>query len=238
MSISYFDEIFFSNFIQHEWDEVLDICHRHITTIIDTIIIWMFFWVVLPTFFYYNNSFELRNLIPFIFFEIYLFVTYIYLIYKIFDWYNDVWIITDKWIIDLDWQLMKTNIVYIDYNDVKWIEIHQNSAWDWMLNKWEITIHLEWEWAAFGLTEAKNPWEIVWFIQGILEEREKKKKDKDVSFNDKFFNTIKWVIKDYLEREWSEEIIIDEERENLEKDLNRTLKKKWTIDLRPPKEEW
>lgn len=43
MSLSYFDEIFFSHFIKQEGDEVLDICHKHIVTIIDTVMVWMFF---------------------------------------------------------------------------------------------------------------------------------------------------------------------------------------------------
>ncbi len=240
MSISYYDEIFFSNFIKQQDDEVVDICHRHIVTILDTIVLWIFFWAIIPAFFYYNNSFHLRDMVPFLFFEGYLFLTYLILIYKIFDWYNDVWIITDKWVIDLDWQFMKTNVTYIEYSDVKWIWVIQHTFWDWILNKWEIQIHTMWEWSTFGLTDAKNPWNIVWFIQWILDEAEKKKKDKDVTFNDKFFNTIKWVIKDYLEREWMQQepdYVPDAEVIKNEQALNRALGKKWTIDLRAPKED-
>lgn len=169
------------------------------------------------------------------FFEVYLFLTYIFLIYKIFDWYNDVWIITNKWIIDLDWQILKTNVVYIDYNDVKWIELRQDSAWDWMLGKWDIAIHLEWEWTTFVLEEAKNPSEVIGYIQWVLENKEKKKKEKDITFNDKFFNTIKGVIKDYLDREWlqPEDDNEDEDADSPEKiAAEKALQKKWTIDLR------
>ncbi|EKE29094.1 MAG: hypothetical protein ACD_2C00233G0012 [uncultured bacterium (gcode 4)] len=236
MSISYFDEIFFERFIKQREDEILDICHRHIITITDTIVVWLFFWVILPAFFYYNNSFASQDAIPFIFFEWYLFAVYCVLIYKIFDWYNDVWIITDKWIIDLDWQYLKTNITYIDYSDVKWIWVVQNSAWDWLLNKWEIEIHTMWDWWwSFWLSDAKSPGDIVWYIQWILEDREKKKKEKDVTFNDKFFNTIKWVIKDYLEREGLQQIdgSDDDDVESPEEiAAAKALKKKWTIDLR------
>ena len=193
----------------------------------------MFFWVILPVFFYYNDTFKLRTLIDFVYFESYLIITYVFLTYKIFDWYNDVWIITTKGIVDLDWQFLKTNIVYIDYNDVKWIEVRQHSMWDWVLNKWEILIHLEWEGTSFWLNEAKNPWEVVWYIQWILEEREKKKKDKDLSLTDKLFSTLRWVIKEHLEKEWlPTEDDEDDEEVRERKDVEKVLHKKWTVDLR------
>jgi hypothetical protein len=233
MSINYFDEIFFSNYIKKEWEAVLDVCHKHLTTILDTIIMGIFFGVILPTFFYYNDTFGLKTMIPFMFYEVYLFVSYIFLIYKIFDWYNDVWIITDKWIIDLDWELLKTNIVYIEYNDVKWIELHQASMWDWMMNKWTITLHLLWEWPPFKLDEARNPREVINYIQEVLEEKEKAKKNKDQSLTDRLFSTLRWVIKDHLEKEW---VDLDEDGEESdtdeEKALNKALHQRWTVDLR------
>lgn len=236
MSINYFDEIFFSKYIQEE-DEVLDICHKHLVTIIDTIVVWMFFWVILISFFYYNNTFWARTLIPFIYFEAYLVIIYLIITHKIFDWYNDVWIITERWIIDLDWQFFKTNIVFIDYKDVKWIELRQDSMWDWLLHKWDIALHLEWEWAVFILEEAKNPMSIIEYIQEIIDEREKKKKDKDVTLTDRLFSTLRWMVKEYLETEWSKQMQIDESvgDDSLDKDnalVEKTLKKKWTIDLR------
>lgn len=231
MSINYFDEIFFSKYIKDE-DEVLDVCHKHSITIINTIVIYIFFWAILPSFFYYNNSLSLQDNIPFIYYEIYLFLIYIVILYRIFDWYNDVWIITNKWIIDLDWQFLKTNIVYIDYNDVKWIEIHQDSMWDWILNKWDVEIHLDSEWWDFGLSDAKSPWEIVSYIQWILEDKEKAKKEKEKTLTDKLFSTLRWVVGEYLEKEWLKEFEEEVEITPEEKDLNKALKKKWTIDLR------
>ncbi|MDD2566294.1 MAG: PH domain-containing protein [Candidatus Gracilibacteria bacterium] len=237
MSINYFDEIFFSHFIKQEDDEVLDICHRHVITILDTIIVGLFFGVILPAFLYYNNSFASQGIIPFIFFETYLFVVYIILIYKIFDWYNDVWIITDKGIIDLDWKFFNKNIIYIDYNDVKGIGVTQNSAWDGILNKGEIEIHTQGEGANFGLNDAANPGAIVGYIQGILEDREKEKKDKDKTFNEKLLSTLRSVVKEHLDKNGFDEEgeKLDEEGKNaLEeaKVLNKVLKKKGTIDLR------
>lgn len=231
MSINYFDEIFFSSYIKED-NEVLDVCHKHVVTILDTIIMSLFFAVILPTFFIYNNTFGLKDLIPFMYFEIYLFIVYIVLIYKIFDWYNDVWIITDRWIIDLDWQLLKNNIVYIDYNDVRWIELNQKSNWDWILGKWDITIHLEWEWNTFVLEDAKAPWEVVNYIQWILEDKENRNKEKSKSLDDRLFSTLRSVIKEHLEKWWfdNEEDDNNEDAEN--EKIEKVLQKKWTIDLR------
>lgn len=232
MSINYFDEIFFSNYIKQE-DEVLDVCHKHVVTILDTIIMTMFFFIILPTFFIYNNTFGLKDLIPFLYFEIYLFAVYIILIYKIFDWYNDVWIITERWVIDLDWQLLKNNIVYIDYNDVRWIELKQKSNWDGILWKWDIIIHLEWEWNKFVLEDAKSPWEVVKYIQWILEDREHYDKEKDKTINERLLSTLRSVIKEHLERWWKTNYDdnIDEE-DDLEENIEKALHRKWTIDLR------
>lgn len=231
MSINYFDEIFFANYIKEE-DEVLDVCHKHIVTILDTILMWLFFFVILTTFFYYNNVIHLQDLIPFKYYEIYLFAVYIILIYKIFDWYNDVWIITDKWIIDLDRQLMKSNIVYIDYNDVRWIELDQKSNWDWILGKWDIKIHLEWEWNTFVLEGAKAPWEIVKYIHSILEDKDKSKKDKDKSLDERLLSTLRSVIKEHLEKWWGKDDEEIDEDEETEAKIEKALHKKWTIDLR------
>jgi len=235
MSINYFDEIFFSTYIKDEW-EVLDVCHKHVITILDTIILWIFFWAILPTFFFYNNTFSLKDIIPFIYYETYLFVVYITLIYKIFDWYNDVWIISNKWIIDLDRNFLNNKIVYIDYSDVKWIELHQETMLDWFLGKWVIRIHSIW-WGEFILEDAKSPWDIVQFIQWILEESEKAKKEKDKTLNEKLLSTLKWVIKEHLDRNWYKDEIINEDEEwdipsEEIKELNNALKRKWTVDLR------
>lgn len=231
MSINYFDEIFFAKYINDE-EEPLDICHKHIVGIIDTIVLWMFFWVLIPAFFYYNNTFHLKELVDFLYFEAFLIFMYIFLMYKIFDWYNDVWIITEKWIIDLDWQLFKTNIVYIDYEDIKWIELRQNSIWDWILHKWSIIIHLEWEGSNFILEEAKSPKEIVGYIQWVIEDKEKSKHDKSAEEEQTSFDMLIWalknVVKEHLKEQNEEYITGDENEKNIEK----ILKKKGTVDLR------
>ncbi|EKE26481.1 MAG: hypothetical protein ACD_4C00269G0001 [uncultured bacterium (gcode 4)] len=227
MSINYFDEIFFQKYINSE-DEALDICHKHVTGIIDTIILWLFFWVLIPSFFYHYNSFHIQEIVEFIYFEAYLFVIYIFLLYQIFDWYNDVWIITEKWIIDLDWQFFKTNIVYIGYEDIKWIELKQSTMWDWFLNKWNIIIHLEWENSDFILEDAKSPQQIVWYIQWVIEDKVKAEEKEDIDSFETLISALKKVVKENMKIEREEVEEIDE----TQKEIEIIKKRKGTIDLR------
>lgn len=92
--MNYFDQVFFSKYLR-EGEGLEFVCHRHPLLIVDRVIVTLFAGLALPTFFYYNNSFGLQTLVPFLYFEGYAVVLYLYLIYKIFDWYNDVWLITD-----------------------------------------------------------------------------------------------------------------------------------------------
>jgi len=227
MSLNYFDELFFAKYVKSD-DEVIEVCHKHPIWIIDDILIWMFFWVILPSFFYYNNTFNSNNLVDFIYFESFVIFIYLVLMYKIFDWYNDSWIITSNWIIDLDWQLFKANIVYIDFDDIKWIELQQSSIWDWFLDKANIIIHLEGENSTFILEDAKSPKNIVWFIQEVIEEKQKAAEEEDQTSFEFLINTLKKVVKDHL-------VEGKEVEDNNKDDIEKVLNKKWTVDLRDMK---
>ncbi|MDD2487441.1 MAG: hypothetical protein PHS92_03660 [Candidatus Gracilibacteria bacterium] len=227
MSINYFDEIFFSKYINDE-DEVLDVCHKHIVGIIDNIVLWMFFGVIVPAFFYYNNTFNLKEIVDFLYFEAYLLFMYIFLLYQIFDWYNDVWIITEKGIIDLDWQLLKTNIVYIDYKNIRGIELKQDSMWDGILHKGSIIIHLEGENSNFILEEAKSPQEIVGYIQGVIEDQGKDDEEEEQTSFDMLIGALKKVVKEHLKEQKEEDEMVDEDEVLIEK----IKKRKGTVDLR------
>ena len=137
-----FDSIFFARYVR-DGDEPLEVCHRHVILIIDTIIVWVFFGIIIPSFFYYYDSFSLQTLVPFIYFEGWLFLVYLILMYKIFDWYNDVWILTDRSVIDLDWNAFKKNVAYVEFSDIRGIEVTEHSMWDNMLNKGTIQLYLE-----------------------------------------------------------------------------------------------
>lgn len=116
--MNYFDQIFFEKYLR-EGEELLFVCHKHIVLVIDTIILLLVFGLALPTFFYYNDSFSLTSLVPFQYFELYAVGLYCYIMYRVFDWYNDVWLITDQGIVDIDWDVFARSVEYIEYQDIK-----------------------------------------------------------------------------------------------------------------------
>ncbi|MFZ4461765.1 MAG: hypothetical protein ACOYN2_04525 [Patescibacteria group bacterium] len=98
-----FDDLYFSKYVK-EGDELLFVCHRHPILVIDNILLWCFFGVILPLFFYLQNTFTIADIISTAYFELYLVSIYLALVYVVFDWYNDVWIITNRGVIDVDWK--------------------------------------------------------------------------------------------------------------------------------------
>ena len=51
--------------------------------------------------------------------EILLFLVFLKIIYELFNWYNDVWIITDHAVYDLEWSLLKTNVESIHHENIE-----------------------------------------------------------------------------------------------------------------------
>ncbi|MDQ1344339.1 MAG: hypothetical protein QG650_1060 [Patescibacteria group bacterium] len=164
-----FDELFFSKYVSDD-AELVFVCHRHVTLIIDRIFLILFFVVFLPSFFYYNDSFSLRSIVPFAYFEGYLVAAYLSLLYTVFDWYNDVWIITDRGIVDLDWNVFAGNVTYIDFHSIHGIEIKRDSMLDSLLGRGDVSIHLEDETADFCLWEASRPDQIAEYVQNAVAE--------------------------------------------------------------------
>jgi hypothetical protein len=138
--MNYFDQIFFQKYLREE-EELFFVCHRHPILVVDRVIVTLFIGLALPTFFYYNNSFSLQTFIPFIYFEIYAVLLYFFLMYKIFDWYNDVWVITSLWIVDINWDIFARSIIYIDYHDIKGSAILSHSFWDNIFHKWDVVLY-------------------------------------------------------------------------------------------------
>ncbi len=163
-----FDELFFTKYVP-EGRELLFVCHRHVVCIIDHIFLVLFFAVFLPAFFYFNDSFGLRTLLPMWYFEGYLAAAYVYLVYSVFDWYNDVWLITDRGIIDVNWNFFADSVVYVDYHSIHGIEIRRSSIFDPLLGKGDIEVHLQDQDEEFRLTDAANPHGIVDYVSEVVE---------------------------------------------------------------------
>lgn len=235
-----FDELFFSKYVP-EGAEVLFVCHRHVTLVIDRIFLILFFAVFLVSFFFFNDTFSLRSLVPFPYFEGYLVAVYLYLLYCVFDWYNDVWIVTDEGVIDLDWNVFAGNVTYVPYHSVHGVEIRRDSVFDSLLGKGDIVILLaEDRGEDFGLLEAADPEAIADFIQEEIE-KAKKARDKhaaapqeDTGPDDRepfqiLLDTLTEMVKDHLERKGPRES--PEEKRMAEEILKRAKRRKSTIDL-------
>jgi len=86
--------------------------------ILDKLILWLSFGAIIPSFLYYQSD-AFKELVPFFFLEIYLIIAFIKIVYEIFNWYNDVWIITNESVIDLDWALFKTDAKSVKYENIE-----------------------------------------------------------------------------------------------------------------------
>ena len=124
-----FESSFFEKYIP-EWQIMHWVIHTHFIQIFGSIFLWLSMWAILPSFIYFYSE-AIKDLIPFYFLEWFLIIIFFKIIYDIFDWYNDVWIITNSWIIQLERSLLKTNIISVEYEKMEWMEVEQN----WIMNK-------------------------------------------------------------------------------------------------------
>ncbi len=227
-----FDELFFSKYVS-EGAEMLFVCHRHVTLIIDRIFLVLFFAVFLPSFFYFNDSFSLRASVPFLYFEGYLAAVYLYLLYAVFDWYNDVWIITDRGIIDLDWNVFAGNVTYVDYHVMHGVEISRDSIFDSLLSRGDVSIHFEDESTDFRLADAANPDELAEYVQNAVAEVRHGHGEEDLPDDRKPFeillDTLTEMVRDHLAKKGVEES--PEERKMAEEILRQAKRRLSTIDL-------
>lgn len=215
---------FFKKYIP-EWHEVLWLVHEHWVRIIDKIFLYMIWFVFIPTFLYYFSE-NIRWFIPFYIFEIYLFIIYAKIVYEIFNRYNDVWIITNEWISDLDWALFKTNVQNVGYSNIEWIEVDQNSIWDKILNKWDITIHLVWD-DKLVIKDAIIPYKAINKIEEISKEKMSWWDEERDKF-DVFIDTLSWFLEKQLSNKWVKE----EDFKEKEEVIFKAMEEWWTVDLR------
>lgn len=220
-----YEKMFFSKFIP-DWSEVKYVVHEHFVVILDRLIILLILFVFIPTFMYYLSP-RINELIPFSYLEIYLFLIYIKIIYDIFDWYNDVWIITEKNVIDLKWALFYIKVNSVDYESIEWIEIEQKWILDKVLWKWTLVIHKIWD-EIFRLREAKIPFEALDEIEKIKEEKDEEPKNEEKEKFELILEALSWVVNEYLEVS-----SLKKKKEiNINHKLDEVINKEWTIDLR------
>lgn len=222
-----FDQVFFSKYVS-EWNEIIEIAHKHIIVIIGKIVLNYFFWVILPTFIYYNSSL-IQSLIPFFILEIFIISIFFKNIYDVFDWYNDVWIITSDGVTELDWKLFSSNSTSVKYRSIEWLEFIQTGFIDTVLWKWDIVIHKIWWENNFLLQNATRAFSILEIIdtkQKAIKEEEENKEETPQNF-ETVLQALSWVVEDYL---WKNGYKKDTSEET-KKFIEKMKKKEGTIDL-------
>lgn len=224
-----FDQKFFSTYLP-EWEKIIEVAHKHFIIIFDKIIINYFFWVILPTFLYYNSEL-LQSFIPFFVLEIFIIWVFIKNIYDIFDWYNDVWIITNEWVVELEWRIFSSSSTSIKYSNVEWLELIQTWFIDTILWKWDIVILKIWWWDPFILKWATKAFSTL----ELIDKYEKTHKDHnhhdDEEPQEQNFDTVlkalSHVVEWYLQNNWYKK----DDSEERKKIIETIKKKEGTIDL-------
>lgn len=228
-----FDQAFFKKYVP-DGSEMVDIAHKHIIVIIDKIILNYFFWVILPTFIYYN-SLTFQSFVPFFILELFIISIFLKNIYDIFNWYNDVWIITNGGVIELDWSLFSSNSTSVKYNSIEWLELVQTWFIDTILGKWDIIIHKIWWENNFLLRDASQAFGVLEKVDQIQKKlKEQKKEDKKEEIPQNFETVLKalsGVVEEYLWKNGYREDDSEERKQLIEK----IKKVNGTIDLNSEK---
>lgn len=219
-----FESNFFKKYIA-EWQGIKWILHIHFIDIYAMIFLWLSMWAIIPSFLYYYSD-RIRELVPFIFLECLLIIVFIKIIYDIFDWYNDVWIITNNWVTQLQRALFKTDTTSVDFDKIEWIEVEQNWISDKVLKKWNLIIHKFWD-DILELKNAINPYAWVNQIEDFSEEA-KDQADHKIEHFDVIMDALWWVVETYLDKKNTKS---DKEIE-IDNTIAEVERLKWSIDLR------
>jgi hypothetical protein len=219
-----FELTFFKKYIP-EWQKIEWIIHIHFIEIFNKLFLWISMGALLPSFLYYYSE-RLKILVPFYYLEGLLILIFIKVVYEIFNWYNDVWIITDNWVVSLEWALFKTNTISVVYEKIEWLEVEQWWISDKLLKKWNLVIHKFWE-DSLTLINAINPYAWVDLIEEISEKATETNNLEDDKF-DIIMDALGWVVENYLWKKMS----ITEKQEELNAVISKIEKNEWTIDLR------
>ena len=160
-----FDNLFFRAYIGSD-SEIKEVFHRHFFVILEDIIVWMFFGIVIPAFLYGQDIFLLRTSIPIYWAYGYMLVIYALIMYKLFDWYVDVWIMTESTIVDMKWKWFSSDTLYIPYGKVEGIEIRTRSWWAALLGMSDVVVKLAGD-DSFTLESARRPTDIIGYLQSV-----------------------------------------------------------------------
>lgn len=210
-----------------EGQEIKAIIHEHWITVMDSFILWVSFWVIIPSFLYYQ-SIRIQEYVPFIALEALLFIIFLKIVYELFNWYNDVWIVTEHAVYDLEWSLLKSNVESIHFENIEWVEIDKHRIWDNIFNKGDVIIHKFGE-ESLAIYNAYSPYKAVDIIEGYIHPMDD---DEPHDRFDMIMDTLSGVVTDYLERNGLKDSYDNPETlEDMQEDEN-PWEDEYTIDIR------
>lgn len=99
------------------------------------------------------------------------------MLHKILDWYCDVWIVTDRGIIDVRWSIFMQDTTFMEFHDISGIQAYQGSIFDKLFNIGDITLHKMGD--EMRVTRMFQPDLIVEAVQSNLEEHHHEEEKTD-----------------------------------------------------------
>ncbi len=208
-----------------EWQTIHCIIHEHWLTVMDSFILWLSFGALLPSFLYYESE-RIRDLIPFVFVESLLFCVFLKIIYELFNWYNDVWVITDDAVYDIEWSLLKTKVESIHHENIEGVEIDKHRIWDNIFNKGDVVIHKFGE-EELAIYNAYAPYKAADTLEQFIHPEDQ---IEETDRFDMIMDTLWGVVTDYLERHGRE---YTEKKEDTHEDTSPSEEvDEYTVDIR------
>lgn len=205
-----FDSLFFAQYISTE-EKIEQVFHRHFFVIVEDILLWVFFGLVIPAFLYYYDVLGMQAGIPTLYMSGYLLVIYAILIYKIFDWYADVWVATTTTLIDVKWRWFTSHLLYIPYEKIEGIEVRTHSWVAAIFRMSDVVIKLMGQ-EEFVLASARDAGNLVSYLQEATKYKKNEHEIQKEPFNilvDALSDVVKghlvtqgktYITRDYVER--------------------------------------
>ncbi len=207
-----------------EGQRIEAIIHQHWLTVMDSFILWLSFWALIPSFLYYQSE-RIRDLIPFYYLETLLFFVFLKIVYELYNWYYDVWIVTDTAVYDLEWSLLKTKLESIHHENIEWLEVDKHRIWDNIFNKWDIIIHKFGE-EELAIYNAYAPYKSVEIIEQFIHPSDE---DGEQDRFDMIMDTLWGVVTEYLDKHGLKEKY---DNPDYQDDWNLNQDDEYTIDVR------
>ncbi|RKW23921.1 hypothetical protein D8B46_02425 [Candidatus Gracilibacteria bacterium] len=224
-----FEQDFFKKYIP-EGQELFHIIHTHPLVVIRNLIVQIILLLVLPIgFFYFSKT--LHKQIPFFYFEIYIFLVFFKIIYDIFNWYNDVWIVTNTSVVALNWSFFKVKTESITFENIEGVGVDEDGILDKLMRKGDVIIHKAGE-EELVLENAISPYKAI----DAIEEASTANADDGGNITEERFNLLLEALSGAVGEHLGKKEITgtyNEKKEKLKKEiLEKAEHTEGTIDLR------